>query len=1337
MNNYSTESNLKHLIENYFDLGGIRELCFELGIEYENLENPKRTLKGASIALVKIAYQNSRLEKLIELCRQKRPHLIWPDAATVLSDPLIRVTTSVTNYWLVPFTHNLNFVGREQELEDIYHLLNIEYHEKPIGISGLGGVGKTQLAIQYAYKHRRIYPDGIFYISNSKSVTQQFSDYSLIIGVSSHDDLLEKRAASFWKYLVENPRTLLIFDDLQDFSSLTVPFLPGVVLETVPGHLIFTTRKRKFDAIYVEKALDVFSKQEALELLSVKSGRHQILDNSEDYLFSRLCELLGYLPLALDIAGSFLSENPEITIEGYINRLLSFGALHTIDSSALDLNVSPTRHSTVVTSTLDSSWDLVKNKNARLLVFVIAQLPSVESVALSTLSLMSGLSLSSPEGFPSPLLKALRMLVSLSLAEKIADDFVHVHPLIFEYFQTLQLDEMYTDQSSFRAQIIKNVQDTLGSLGNLEEYVIHNGIDIAVKDFQLVHHLIGSGQNPLLEIEKIVNHEAHHLRSWDSDKQPSFFAERIHSRAIRLNNESMREDAEALLRHHMLPYLKLMWRSGSYEKHLIRTLSGHLDEVCSVIATHDERKIISGSGSLDSSGYSIALGGTGETHQYAIKVWDSATGNEILTFEGEDAHNERIYKLAITSDDTRFISASADNTLKVWDLESGKLLHTLEGHLDRVEAVVTYKNGQRAISGGWDETIKVWDLVRGEEITTLPGHTSEREHFENYVLSLLVIESKNLLISGSRDSTIKIWDLTTFEELTQLDGHLQSVYSLEYIPKTNTLISGSTSIDALIEWNLDTWEPIRSIRLGNGRPAKDIRWLDGSDIILIGSGRNLITWNMVNDSISIIGSHEKEIKSIDYLPQSGVAVTASADHTIKMWDINDFFQDANYGYIGQQHENKIRFLELASNGKFLVSGSTHVTKDEVIIKKRINELQDKLPDEEGNGQDIESIKGMRDSIGMPYDISMVFHKVDSGIPEKTKTFRWSSDIEFTLLRSLNYPSITFHPNETKLIVVPQEQDLFITNEILFHSDHESQESIYSQKLLVPFPYFPTKGSFIADELNGGQSSSLIELILSIKNGSYEWLLSIYKDRYRQPIIPIHGRDQIVTLQLIPIDNFRKAYAFVVSDFETGEHVQVLLCSPSTFHSKLEATIVSPGGKYFVAFYMDNQFELWDLETGEKKFHVNIGHPEMTGEIVEILFSTDQTRLIVRYEIGIFLYIKLDERKVEFGGANSKTVDSFFGGKIEFALSRYAFLPDGKRFVDLLGETHNIIRVGQLKTFNEWPDDYDFLQDENEIASFIGDTGFTTLLPLEIDQRTVIYAGDESGTVWAFELVDDK
>ena len=90
-------------------------------------------------------------------------------------------------------------------------------------------------------------------------------------------------------------------------------------------------------------------------------------------------------------------------------------------------------------------------------------------------------------------------------------------------------------------------------------------------------------------------------------------------------------------------------------------------------------------------------------------------------------HTDDVEGVAVTPDGTRAISASGgpggDNTVRLWDLESGEELLTLRGHKKEVTAVAVTPDGQRAVSGSWDKTVRVWDLESGVQLRVLRGDT--------------------------------------------------------------------------------------------------------------------------------------------------------------------------------------------------------------------------------------------------------------------------------------------------------------------------------------------------------------------------------------------------------------------------------------------------------------------------------------------------------------------------------------------------------------------------------------------------------------------------------------
>ncbi|MGH7598278.1 MAG: hypothetical protein ACREOI_18135, partial [bacterium] len=93
-------------------------------------------------------------------------------------------------------------------------------------------------------------------------------------------------------------------------------------------------------------------------------------------------------------------------------------------------------------------------------------------------------------------------------------------------------------------------------------------------------------------------------------------------------------------------------------------------------------------------------------------------GPLLRTLEG---HTDRVYRVAITPDGKHIVSASGDNTIKVWDLISGQMLRTLTGYGSWINGIALTLDGHLAVSASSDFSIKVWNVTIGKAITTFGG----------------------------------------------------------------------------------------------------------------------------------------------------------------------------------------------------------------------------------------------------------------------------------------------------------------------------------------------------------------------------------------------------------------------------------------------------------------------------------------------------------------------------------------------------------------------------------------------------------------------------------------
>nr|QNO48683.1 hypothetical protein AMAKCJMG_00017 [Methanosarcinales archaeon ANME-2c ERB4] len=335
-------------------------------------------------------------------------------------------------------------------------------------------------------------------------------------------------------------------------------------------------------------------------------------------------------------------------------------------------------------------------------------------------------------------------------------------------------------------------------------------------------------------------------------------------------------------------------------------LEGHTDVVWDVAVTPDGKTVVSGS------------------DDNTLKVWDLATGKCRATFEG---HVSEVWSVAVTPDCKTVVSGSGDTTLKVWDLETGQCRATLEGHVSEVLGVAVTPDCKTVVSGSGDTTLKVWDLETGQCRATLEGHT-------NTVWSVAVTPDGRTAVSGSADNTLKVWDIETGQCRATLAGHTYEVNDVAVTPDGKTIVSGSLDLTLKV-WDIETGQ-CRATLEGHTNTVFGVAVTpDGKTIVSGSYDMTLRVWDIETGQCrAIFECHTDAVWGVAVTPDGKTVISGSGDNTLRVWDLPEpdmsieaansaRYTNAKVVLVGESGVGKTGIAMRLAEDRWQETGSTH------------------------------------------------------------------------------------------------------------------------------------------------------------------------------------------------------------------------------------------------------------------------------------------------------------------------------------------------------------------------------------------------------------------------------
>lgn len=288
-----------------------------------------------------------------------------------------------------------------------------------------------------------------------------------------------------------------------------------------------------------------------------------------------------------------------------------------------------------------------------------------------------------------------------------------------------------------------------------------------------------------------------------------------------------------------------------------------------------------------------------------LRLWSLDSGETLRRFEG---HTDDVLDVTVHPNGDRALSASADGTLILWNLETGDVRRRLTGHDAPVRTVAVGPDGETALSGADDGRLVLWNLADGTVRRRLAGHT-------NAVVSAAIADDGRTALSSSGDHTVILWDLTTGTARHRLVGHTDWVTDAAFTPDGRHALSASEDTSMLL-WDLESGEIVRRFPYDTAGLLSAAVSPDGRTALATSLDSTIVLWDVATGrkQTQLLG-HTGRIFDVAFTPDGRQALSAGEDGDLRLWRLHNGAEERRLHY-----EAGASSVALSDDGEMAATG---------------------------------------------------------------------------------------------------------------------------------------------------------------------------------------------------------------------------------------------------------------------------------------------------------------------------------------------------------------------------------------------------------------------------------